>query len=366
MASPFGYTYANSGIDKAWNPWNTYGGKTTDISGGYNYYHPELDNPIWDLNGGKENSVNRVWRWTLDDLRAKGIDPGSASQDVVQAAWLNNVARLRRDIEAPDNAQRGLTWKGSGLAGYDRFLQNPQVPGQGAGDPANPAGNPNLPSVVINPPPNKAPGSVVIPPANPGLGGGSPVNNAAGSGGLNAATSAAIAEDPDFAYNYMIRQLGLNPEIPGYFNNFLKQKFSPLLQARLAASQVQGGGAQGGQYLDQIGGTVQGFGQGLFQQGGNFYGQLSDIARQALGGGAQSYLGGLEDQGQVKGYLDQLQTLAYAGANPLVQQSLADTITRGYDQYKWDSLMRMNQGQQGDPYLDWLRQNAKYNKYLPV
>lgn len=359
----FGYDYGKGKNDTLFNPWITYDGNKVD-----GYYNAALDKSVWQNGSNAEDSRARVWRWTLDDLRARGIsNPGGADPSVVREAYLNNVARLRRDIEAPDNAARGLTWQGSGFAGYDKYLATPS----GTGETGQP--DPKLPPAVVNPPPTKTPGTPTptpdptrnpdgtpktAPATNPGLGG--------GSGGLSGAGSAAVADDPELAYEYMLRQMGLDPNISGYFSKFLHDKFSPLLQARLAASQVQGGGAQGGAYLDQLGGTIGGFGQNLFQQGGNFYGNMNDVAQQALHGGALDYLGGLKDQDQVKGYLDQLQTLAYAGANPLVQQSLADTIDRGYSNYKWDSLMRMNSGQQEDPYIQWLRNNAKYNKYLPV
>lgn len=356
--SAFGYNYTAN--DPNWNPWATYGGGTP--APGYNdsYYNRAQDNAIWQNNGQAERSIDRVWRWTLDDMKARGLDPGSVDRGTLQSMWLNNVARLRRDIEAPDNASRGLTWAGSGLAGYDKFL--------GAHTPSTDIGGtigkppPPTPTPALPPRPNPAP----PPPPNPGLGG---APGGGGSAGLSGAGAAGLADDPELAYQYMLRQLGIDPSIPGYFSSFLKQKFAPLLQARLAASALGEGGAPGidnGRYLDQFGNTVQDFGRSLFQQGGNFYQGQADIAQRALQG-AQPYLSGLENQDQVKGYLDQLQTLAYAGANPLVQQSLADTIDRGYQQYKYNSFQQMNAGQgAGDPYLEWLRNNAKYNRYLPV
>jgi hypothetical protein len=370
----FGYNYKSN--DQNFNPWATYAGGSPAPGMNDGYYQAAQDKAIWQNNGQAENSVNRVWRWTLDDLRRQGMDPGSADRGTVQAAYLNNVARLRRDIEAPDNAARGLTWQNSGLQGYDRFLQQPNL--TGGPPPVDPKGNPLPPPPPTDPnagrpktntqngglgagqPNNNAPN-------NPGLGGGQPLTNY-GSAGLNAAQAGALADDPDQAYQFMLRQLGMDPNVPGYFSKFLKQKFAPLLQARLAAQALGNGGDPGGgngQYLDNIGGNIGEFGKEAFATGGNFFQNQTSIANQALQN-AQPYLSGLTDQDQVKGYLDQLNTLAYAGANPLIQQSLADTITRGYDQYKYDSFNKLVPGQQGDPYLEWLKNNAKYNRYLPV
>jgi hypothetical protein len=70
----------------------------------------------------------------------------------------------------------------------------------------------------------------------------------------------------------------------------------------------------------------------------------------------------------VEQYLNQLATLKYAGANPMIQQSIADTLQRGQEQYDYNRPFdQMNGGKSlGDPYLEWLRRNPAYNRYLGV
>jgi hypothetical protein len=197
--------------------------------------------------------------------------------------------------------------------------------------------------------------------------------NSAVSGQENKGLGSAFGSDvlssnPDLAYQYMLRQLGWDPTTPSRFGQYLQKRFSPLLQANLAASQVQSGGNQGATYLDTIQNTIRQFGQGLAGQGGNFFAGQRDLANSTLqNSNALDYLSQIQDQSQVEQYLNQLATLQYAGANPMVQQSVADAIQRGQQQYDWESFNQVNNGTgQGDPYLTWLRNNAKYNRYIGV
>jgi hypothetical protein len=113
-AGQFGYDY--SGAAPGYNAWALYNGGTQD--GGW--YNAAADTQQWDAgrgNGTAENSRDRVWRWTLDDLKAQGLDPGKAPIDVVNRAFLNNVARVHRDFDA-----NGYNWQQSGFANFDRVL----------------------------------------------------------------------------------------------------------------------------------------------------------------------------------------------------------------------------------------------------
>jgi hypothetical protein len=110
-AGQFGYDY--SGAAPGYNAWALYNGGTQD--GGW--YNAAADTQHWENGRGVENSRDRVWRWTLDDLKAQGLDPGQASVDVVNRAFLNNVARLHRDFDA-----NGYNWQQSGFANFDRAL----------------------------------------------------------------------------------------------------------------------------------------------------------------------------------------------------------------------------------------------------
>jgi hypothetical protein len=136
--SQYGYQY--SAPSAGWNPWTLYNQGTND-GGAYQFGNDTLQ---WDAgrgNGQLENSRDRVWRWTLDALKGQGLDPGSAPLQTVQAAFLDNVARLHRDIDSMK-----LDWNKSGFAGYA---------GQATGANGQPAagGQPGQPGQPANPVP---------------------------------------------------------------------------------------------------------------------------------------------------------------------------------------------------------------------
>lgn len=358
------YTYLSP--FSGFNAWSNY--NTPEENKGFNYtmdpyYNVAGDQQRWDLaqtGANSETNRARVWRWTLDNLRAQGLDPGKADQAMVNQYYLNNIGRLRQDYQA-----NGFDWNRSGFSGYDKFLQTDPANMPGGPRPTDPAGNPIDPSTVGEKKPNTSPPvkNPGLPTPNPALAGQPGVN-----GGLSGAGAAELSGDPHLAYLWMMRQLGFDPTAPSRFGSFLQKRFEPLLSARLAASQVQGGGDKGTTYLGSIGDVINSFGGGLFQQGGDFFGEQRDIANQALGNqGTASFLGGIQEQSQVEQYLNQLATLKYAGANPMIQQSIADTLQRGQDLYDQSAFDQMNSGKgAGDPYLTWLRNNPLYNKYLGV
>jgi hypothetical protein len=118
----FGYDY--SGAAPGYNAWALYNGGTQD--GGW--YNAAADTQQWDSgrgNGSQSNTRDTIWRWTLDDLKAQGLDPGKAPVDVVNRAFLKNVARMHRDFDA-----NKLNWQQSGFANFDRVLPGGGIGGQ--------------------------------------------------------------------------------------------------------------------------------------------------------------------------------------------------------------------------------------------
>lgn len=352
MAGIFGYDYS-SGRNSGFNPWYIYDNpRNTD-----GYYDVTKDTQAWENNGRAEDSRARVWRWTLDDLRAQGVQNPGAPENLekVRIAYLNNVARLRRDIEAPENAARGLSWQNSGFAGYDKFLS--QAPGT-PGAPETVVPRPSAP-LQVKPPPvlpsssNPAPAAAPAPAVNGGMGG------TTGGGDSNAFQRKYLAEDPAMAYEYMIRQLGMNPDISTRFSKFMESRFSPLLQASLAASEI-GDNSNYGDVIDQL---ISNFGQAATTRGGDFFGQLRRQADAALGSQqGMDFLGGISDQEAISQYLNQLAVLRYAGANPMVQQSIADQLEAGQRAYNWEDFQ--SSGQAGK-FLEWLRRQP-YSRYIPT
>jgi len=127
----FGTTYADPG--GGWNPWSLYDGREGfDGTAADGFYNAAADTKKgWGPNGTPESDRDRVWRMTLDDL---GPNPGGQPPERVKAAFLNNVARLKRDyLNTPGMGAQA--WAGSAFAGYDRLAQG----GQGVGGAAQAA-----------------------------------------------------------------------------------------------------------------------------------------------------------------------------------------------------------------------------------
>lgn len=180
------------------------------------------------------------------------------------------------------------------------------------------------------------------------------------AGGLTAAQKQALVDDPDRAYKYMMQRMGYNTDAPGMLGKYLKQRFQPLLEARMAASNV----SDSANYADQIDQTIGGFGSGLFDKanGGNFFSNLRQTGRDAAQN-AQPFLNNLQDQSQAIQYLNQLGVLNYAGSNPLVQQSAADEMARARSGYEDFSFNNELAGKNIDPYTEWLQQQERF-RYL--
>ena len=302
-----------------------------------------------------ESDIDRVYRWTNDILRTQyGVAGGEAADPALRTQiFLANVERLRNEYR-----QNNLDWGTSAFAdmeGGEAYLrqQSGQQPGgtqppatsqPGTSQPGtgNPAGAPQAP----------APPTQGLPTGYKGQ------NAGAGGGGLTAAQRLALSDDPNQAYRYMMQQLGYNPSAPGLLGNFLKKRFQPLLEARMAASGV----TDNSNYMDTIDQIINEFGGNLFQKGGNFFGNLRDVGTQAAQG-ARPYLDSLQDQNQAMQYMNQLGMLRYAGANPLVQQSVADEMQRGREGYQDEAFNRELAGQQLDPFTAWLM-NSRYRNYF--
>jgi hypothetical protein len=353
------YTYLSP--FSGFNAWSNY--NTPEENKGFNYtmdpyYNVAGDQQRWDLaqtGANSETNRARVWRWTLDNLRAQGLDPGKAPQATVNQYYLNNIGRLRQDYQA-----NGFDWNRSGFSGYDKFLQTDPANMPGGPRPTDPNGNPIDPSNVGKKGPNTSP-----PVKNPGL----PTPNPGVNGGYNAALADQLNSNPDYAFRYMLRQLGFDPNAPSRFGDYMKKRFQPLLSADLAARGLSDTGGPGGaQAMQTIANDVAGFGRRLFAGGGDFFGQERDLANNAMGNqNALDFLGNVGEQSAVEQYLNQLATLKYAGSNPMIQQSIADTIQRGQQQYEDFTTEQLTSGQSlGDPYLEWLRRNPAYNRYLGV
>lgn len=267
--------------------------------------------------------------------------------DVTVARWQREKGMTQgQAIQAlyADYQRMGLDWNKSLYARYYN-------PGPTAGNPAGAA--PAAPGAAQ--PGGGTPGA---PAAGAGAGGapGTP-QPGMGGGDMNAAQRMALA-DPGTRYRYMMQQLNLNPDAPGILGKFLARRFQPLLEARVAASDVTGQG----NYLDTIDQVIQQFAQGATQRGGGFYGNLSNIGSQAMNQG-QDWLALNPDQEKVQQYMAQLNALRYAGHNPMIQagvQGQMDAATGAYADYEFGNL---GGGQELSPFARWLRQSPYRDIY---
>lgn len=290
---------------------------------------------------GMESDTDRVYRWTNDILRSMGYAGGeNAPVELRTRIFLANVERLKQDYQ-----NLNLDWNTSAFANMDQQVRLTVASGGSGGG--------TMPGTGTG---GTTPGT------GGGTGGGgaapgtTPTTNTGGTGtGTNAAQNLALSKDPALAYRYMMQQLGFDPSAPGLLGKFLKQQFQPLLEARMAAAGV----GDNANYMDTLDSTIRDFGGGLFQKGGNFYGNLANIGTQAAQQGA-GYLNQLTDQEQAQQYLQQLGMLRFAGNNPLVQQAMADQMQRANQDYQDLSFNQELNGQNIDPFQQWLLGQSRY------
>lgn len=326
------------------NPWQNYNDPASNSGWNFTsdpYFNAAADHPKWDLaqtGQGSETDRARVWRWTLDDLKAKGLDPGKADQATVQQSYLANIARLKRDYAA-----NGMPWQGSAFSGYDQFLGGQpgatQQGGTNAHDQAwqqaiaNASSNPQGASPVADqmggavgaggqrstPAPSPAPGPV-------------PANQASAQANgqqFYGQAPSEIAGSPDLAYRALLLKMGIDPNIHGMFSSYLKQRLGPAIQAIINAS--RGNGALPSS-IDDLLGQV---GQQAFGAGGNWMQYTGGIADKALQNVGGTY-GANADMSTLQNYIQSLLGLKAEGLNPVAASGLAngfqDTIGAYGDQ----------------------------------
>lgn len=301
---------------------------------------------------GNEDVMGRIQR-RLSDIEQNGTP---LTPDIIQN-------EMRRTIQEAMAGTPGMRPEDSG------FLQAGQLMATPAGTAAAPAASPPPGGGSVNPPAPPAAGTPATgtggsggpgaqtPPVTPPAGQTPPSGylggNAGDVNGLSAANRMGLATDPQQAYRYMMQQLGMNPDQVTGFSKFMKQRFAPLLEARVAAA----GASDNSGYMDNVDQIIRDFGSGLTQQspqGTGFFNNLQQIGNQA----AQSpFLSGLNDQDQVQQYLAQIGQLRFAGANPMVQQSMADQMKNAFNQYN-DADFYGNG--KVDAFKEWLLRQSQY------
>lgn len=325
------------------------------------------------VNGTQENAMRRAIRWATDMVR-QGIT--SNFQNALNFA----MAQLSSDWQ---RGQRGLQqdWVPGTNLGWDATKFRYNDPGERYNDaidyskptrtmgadglgvnslPGQPGvtGNPATPGTTGQP---STPGATSTPGTATGTNAFGQTVTAHDGGGVTAAQRMALAQDPDTAYRFMLRNMGMNPDAPGLFGRFLKSQFQDLLSAY--TGQV---GSNDPAAVDNIDGLINQFGQGLFQRGNTgFFGGLRNTAGAALNNpGNIDSLNNLTDQSQAMKWMQQNAMLANAGSGQLQAQAAADVLRRATNLYGDYSFNEEGAGRNIDPFQRWLMSQG--NQYRGI
>jgi hypothetical protein len=347
--SPYGYTYS---APQGLNVWGTYDGGR-GYQGGDGVYNPQADSAKgWGPNGQAELDRDRVWRMTLDQLK------GNRDPAAVQAAYLDNIARLHRDYrDTPGLGE--AAWAKSAFAGYDKYLATSQgggsrgkVGNSASSDPSNTAANNTpYPQGGGTPPPANTPPPTSY--TDPLTGETKTYSGSLDPTQLAKNVALADPQNQDARLSYILRQYGIDPTRAGLYTASLARSLSPQIEASNQLNGIFGDvnsidTAQSN--LDSLARSLAAPG-GFARQQANARGILADPRLQTLAGG-------LSDPQTI----DTLQTIlaqAYAGANPIYNQSRLGYFNQAlgpggaYGQYSLDHPQNAAPGFQHP--LDWLR-----------
>jgi hypothetical protein len=337
-ANPFGASYQDPG--GGWNPVSLLDARQgydgTAVDGWYNQ-KADTGRP-WGPNGKPELDRARVWRMTMDDLKGDFSD-----QAKVNATFLTNVARLRRDIIATYGEQ---AWQGSAFANYDR-MPGAQItaasPASTAADPSNPQ---QTTTINTNPDgtPKATPSTATY--TNPTTGATTNYDPTSNSALLN--IPLVDPQNDDARLAYVMRKFGLDPTRAGLYTGSIARALSPQIEA---ASQLNGlygdrnAVDTARQNLDEFTSTLSrpgGF--GALQQ--NARGLLADPRLQGLASG----LGAPQQISTLQTLLSQ----AYAGGNAIYNQSRLGRFNQALGQGGEFAMQSLDNPALNDP-LNWLQ-----------
>lgn len=276
-----------------------------------------------------------------DGALTGAVNTADSNQAVPDAPGLNSgtgqtLSIADRAAAAARNAASGL----SGNVGVGTGAPNPNA-GQG---------------VISNPTANQIPGSGAnnagAQAAMAAAGGGGGMTN---NGGYSGAQGTALGQDDNMLVRFAMQAAGLNPDRLTHFSKIAGRALQPLVQARRAAFGLLGNGAT----ADGLPQDIANFAGEFTRGGANFFGNAQNYAQQVMGGDQfKNAVAGLQDQDQVQALYRSLMPLLYAGANPLVQQSAADTFDRQANQFNDQDFASLGGGPKpgGGIFMDWLNQ----------
>lgn len=209
-------------------------------------------------------------------------------------------------------------------------------------------------------PPQALPGQASPPPlptgpsVAPGAGGG----DTGLPGGFSGAQGRQLSQDDNLLLQFAMRAAGFNPNILTPATKIAMAALKPLVAARRAAF----GAGDEGQNVGFLPQDIASFAKEYTTPGANFYGNARQYAQGILGGKSFSdFISGLQDPMDQYGMYQALVPLLYGGANPMIQQSVADQLQSQQNDYNY--LDFQQQGKEGS-ILDVIRNNPNLSPAL--
>lgn len=199
--------------------------------------------------------------------------------------------------------------------------------------------------------PTQAPGTATTSPGGGGTG---------LPGGYSAAQGTVLAGDQNQLQRFALQAAGLNPDRMGRFGQLIAGMLAPLIAARRNAFGIQGGQNTGGLPQD-----IASFAKEFTTGGVDAFGNAQQYAQGVLNSPElRQYTSGLSNPDQAQAMYQSLMPLLFAGSNPLIQQSAADSAQRVQGQYNDQVFQNNGIDPNGGIFPQWLDANAQ--KFDPL
>jgi hypothetical protein len=285
-------------------------------------YNAAQDTRKFEYNGTpQESAVRRAIRYAFDDMQKGAKDFNAAL-----------LARLKQFHDEAGGVGVGYSMTGT----------------PGTTPPVTPPGTQPGTTPPVTPPGTTPPGTD---PATQQQSYTNPVTGqvSTGSGG-QFFRDIALASDPDARNDYLLRQLGMDPNQGGLYLDSIMRVLDPI---GTRFTQLQGIGGGGGGPMVNTQGNLDQLAGWLRNPGGlqNVQNWASQQMQGAVGQG--SMLRNLSDVTAQQNTLGQLMALEKTGMNPILLQAYADYYDQGKRGYRDYNFNQLGQGAVQNP-IDWL------------
>lgn len=288
-------------------------------------YNEAADTRRWEYNGTpQESTMRRAVRYAYDDVR------DGRAKDFNAAL----MARLKQFHDEAGGKDVGYT-----LGGQQGQMDEGQQLTPAQRDAYTPPANGQVPDTTTQQATQQTQTYT------------NPITGQATAGSGNQfARDLILASDEDARDDYLLRQLGIDPNNGGLYLDTILRTLNPIATRY---TQLQGiGGGGGGPMINTQGNlnTLAGW-----LRGGDGLQAVQNWARQQMQGatGQGSMLRNLSDANAQQNTLGQLLALETAGVNPILVQAYADYFNQGRRAYRDYNFNQIGQGAIQNP-IDWL------------